>query len=90
MIRRVAFGKAIVAGVAGAFAWELVARTLISLGVPFFDLVYVLGTMIAGRADTWRWWLVGISLHIGVGAIWLFFTATFSGQSLIGHRPCRG
>jgi hypothetical protein len=77
MIRRVAFGKAIVAGAAGAFAWELVARALISLGVPFFDLVYVLGTMITGRTNTLTWWLIGMSLHAGVGAIWAIFYSYF-------------
>ena len=77
MIRRVALGKAVVAGAAGALAWELVARALISLGVPFFDLVYVLGSMIAGRTDTWRWWLIGMSMHALVGAIWTIFYSYF-------------
>jgi hypothetical protein len=77
MIRRVAFRKAIIAGTAGAVAWELAARTLILLGVPFFDLVYVLGTMIAGRTDTWKWWFIGMTLHAGVGAIWAIFYAYF-------------
>ena len=77
MIRRVAFGKAIVAGAAGALAWELVARALILLGVPLFDLVYVLGTMIFGRSDAWRWWLVGTILHGAVGAIWAIFYSYF-------------
>src|SRR5215207_324954 len=77
MIRRVAFGKAVVAGAAGALAWELVARALISLGVPFFDLVYVLGSMIAGRTDMWRWWLIGMSMHAVVGVIWAIFYSYF-------------
>ena len=77
MIRRVAFGKAIVAGAAGALAWELVMRTLILLGVPLFDLVYVLGTMIVRRSEAWQWWLIGMSLHAAVGAIWAIFYGYF-------------
>jgi hypothetical protein len=42
MIRRVAFGKAIVAGALGALAWEALARLLIFLGIPLFDLVFTL------------------------------------------------
>ena len=77
MIRRVAFGKAVLAGAAGALAWELVLRLLVSLGLPLFDLVYVLGTMALGRASAWQWWLTGITLHAAVGAIWATFYAYF-------------
>jgi hypothetical protein len=77
MFRRVAFGKAVVAGAAGAVAWELLARALIWLGVPFFDLVYVLGTMVVGRVDMWTWWPIGIVLHAAVGAIWAIFYGYF-------------
>src|SRR5215208_2903882 len=77
MIRRVAFGKAVLAGAAGALAWELVLRLLVSLGLPLFDLVYVLGTMALGRASAWQWWLTGITLHAAVGAIWAIFYAYF-------------
>jgi hypothetical protein len=46
MIRSVAYLKAVLAGMAGAIAWEVVARLLIWAGVPFFDLVMTLGTLI--------------------------------------------
>jgi hypothetical protein len=78
MIRRVAFKKAIVAGVCGAAAWEIGARLLIWLGLPLFDLVYVLGTMIfESRTEFWKWWTVGIAMHTLVGAIWAIFYAYF-------------
>ena len=46
MIRRVVFGKAILASAVGALAWEVVVRVLILPGLPLFDLVFILGTMI--------------------------------------------
>lgn len=77
MIRRVAFGKALLAGAAGALAWEIVARALISIGIPILDIVYVLGTMVLGRVAAWQWWPVGMGLHIMVGVIWAIFYAYF-------------
>src|SRR5918911_1462639 len=77
MIRRVAFGKAVLAGAAGTLAWELVVRVLIVLGLPLFDLVFTLGTMICGQVQPWLWWPVGMALHATVGAIWAIFYAYF-------------
>jgi hypothetical protein len=77
MIRRVAFGKAIMAGAAGALAWELSARLLIALGLPIFDLVYVLGTLVFGQLRSWQWWPLGMSVHATVGVIWAIFYAYF-------------
>jgi hypothetical protein len=77
MLRRVAFGKAVIAGAAGALAWELVARVLILFRVPVFDLVYLLGTMVSGPVDAWKWWPVGMTVHATVGAIWAIFYAYF-------------
>jgi len=77
MIRRVAFGKAIIAGAVGALAWEIAARILIFAGVPLFDLVYILGTMVLGDVRVWLWWPVGLMLHATVGAIWAIFYAYF-------------
>ncbi|MEW6128035.1 MAG: hypothetical protein AB1757_13425 [Acidobacteriota bacterium] len=77
MIRRVAFGKAILAGVAGALVWELTVRILIALRLPLLDIVYVLGTMMFGQSPTWLWWPVGMALHAMVGAIWAVFYAYF-------------
>jgi hypothetical protein len=78
MIRSVAFGKAVLAGALGAFAWEAAARPLIWLGAPIFDLVRVLGTMVVGgKTEAWQWWVVGIVMHGLVGAIWAIFYAYF-------------
>jgi hypothetical protein len=77
MIRRVAFSKAIVAGVAGALAWEIILRILISLGLPLFDLVFTLGTLVLGRVRVWEWWAMGMTLHGTVGVIWTIFYAYF-------------
>ena len=77
MIRRVAFIKAIVAGVLGAVAWEVVMRLLILAGLQLFDLVRLLGTMVVGQALVWQWWLIGIAMHASVGAIWAIFYAYF-------------
>jgi len=77
MIRRVAFGKAILAGAAGALAWEVAVRVLIGLGLPLFDLVFTLGTLVLGQVGPSLWWPVGMSLHATVGAIWAIFYAYF-------------
>lgn len=77
MIRRVAFGKAVVAGALGSLAWEMAARLLIVLGIPLFDLVRTLGTMVLGQVGARWWWPVGIALHATVGAIWAIFYAYF-------------
>ena len=53
MIRSVAYSKAVLAGMAGATAWEIVARLLIWAGVPFFDLVMTLGTLALPHAHAW-------------------------------------
>ncbi|HZS08726.1 MAG TPA: hypothetical protein VFD58_28080 [Blastocatellia bacterium] len=72
-----AFNKAVVAGAAGACAWELAARLLIRAGVPLFDIVWLLGTMVPGGNETWKWWAVGMLVHAAVGAIWAIFYAYF-------------
>ena len=77
MIRRVAFGKAILAGTTGALAWEVVLRVLIVLGVPLGDLVRFLGTMIVGDTSPLIWWPIGLALHASVGAVWAIFYAYF-------------
>jgi hypothetical protein len=77
VIRRVAFGKAILAGAMGALAWDVVVRLLILLGLPLFDLVFILGTMITADVRPWIWWPVGMMMHATVGAIWAIFYAYF-------------
>lgn len=77
MIRRVAFAKAVLAGACGALAWEVAARVFIWCGVPAFDLVRLLGTMLLPDAAAWQWWLLGMALHAAVGAVWAIFYAYF-------------
>jgi hypothetical protein len=77
VIRRVAFRKAILAGILGALAWEAVIRAGILLGLPLGDLVRLLGTLAAPGAPWWIWWPIGLALHTGVGAVWALFYAYF-------------
>lgn len=86
MIRSIAYGKAIFAGMAGAIAWEIVARLLILAGLPFFDIVDTLGTLVVPHASAWESWTVGMLLHLVVGAIWAVFYAYFF-WSVLPLRP---
>jgi beta-glucosidase/6-phospho-beta-glucosidase/beta-galactosidase len=86
MIRSVAYLKAVLAGMAGAIAWEVLARLLIWAGAPFFDLVMTLGTLALPHAQAWQAWLAGMLLHLLVGAIWAMFYAYFF-WSVLPLRP---
>src|SRR5215213_4739694 len=86
MIRSVAYGKAVLAGMAGAVAWEILARALIWAGVPFFDIVGTLGTVVLPNATPWASWGLGFLLHLVVGAIWAVFYAYFF-WSVLPLRP---
>ena len=77
MIRRVAFTKAILAGAVGAAVWEGVARIAASIGLPVFDLVRTLGTLVLGDVPAPIWWSTGMLLHAGVGAMWAILYAYF-------------
>jgi beta-glucosidase/6-phospho-beta-glucosidase/beta-galactosidase len=86
MMRRVAYRKALAAGMAGAVAWELAARPLILAGVPFADLVHLLGTVVLPDAGPAGWWLAGMAIHLVVGALWAVFYAYFF-WALLPWRP---
>ncbi len=90
MIRRVAFRKAVLAGVIGAVAWEVVLRALILIGLPLGDLVRFLGTMAAPHSPAWVWWPMGMSLHATVGAIWAIFYAYFFWSTFEWSPPAQG
>jgi beta-glucosidase/6-phospho-beta-glucosidase/beta-galactosidase len=75
MIRQVAYRKAVLAGMAGAAAWELAARAFIVAGVPFADIVHLLGTQLLPHAGAAGWWPAGLLLHLAVGALWAVFYA---------------
>jgi len=77
MIRRVAFKKAIFAGVLGATAWEIAARLLAASGWQIFDIVRTLGVMVFDQQSASMWWPAGMVTHCMVGAIWAIFYAYF-------------
>ena len=68
MIRRVAFEKVVLAGAVGALAWEAALRLLIWIGVPAFDHVRLLGTVLLSDSAAWQWWPVGMALHVTASA----------------------
>ncbi len=86
MIRVVHFPKAIVAGAAGALAWELIFRLLALAGWRLVDMVRLLGTLVVPDGPPWQWWLAGLAIHLGVGALGAVFYAYFF-WSLIERRP---
>jgi beta-glucosidase/6-phospho-beta-glucosidase/beta-galactosidase len=86
MIRSVAYSKAVLAGMAGAMAWEIVVRLLIWGGLPVFDIVGTLGTLALPHASAWASWTAGMVLHLLVGAIWAVFYAYFF-WSVLPLRP---
>jgi hypothetical protein len=90
VIRRVAFRKAVLAGVAGALAWEAGIRALIVLGLPLGDLVRFLGTMAFPHSPAWMWWPTGLALHATVGAIWAIFYAYFFWSTFEWPPPAQG
>ncbi len=77
MLRVVAFRKAILAGAAGALAWEAAIRMLAIAGAPVFDLVRELGTLLFPYGGPIEWWPAGIAAHATVGAAWALFYAYF-------------
>ena len=89
MIRVVAFRKAAVAGAAGALAWEAALRSLIVAGVPAFDIVKALGTLVA-PASPLGWWLAGTAAHALVGIGWALFYAYFFWARLKWSPPLQG
>ena len=77
MIRVISYWKAILAGVAGAFAWEALARLLLLAGFPAYDVVRLMGTLVAGPGNAWLWWPAGMVMHALAGALWAIFYAYF-------------
>ena len=86
MIRHIAYRKAVFAGVAGAVAWEILAKILAVIGVPFFSIVDTLGAVALPNGSGWASWSIGMLLHLMVGAIWAVFYAYFF-WSVLPLRP---
>lgn len=82
MIRIVSLRKAALAGIAGAFAWELAIRLIQFGGIPLFDIVQHLGTLAFPDGPVVAWWSVGMLSHAIVGAIWAIFYAYFFWSAL--------
>lgn len=74
------------AGAAGALAWELLLRPLLLAGAPVVDIVRMLGLVIAPGAGAAGWWLAGMAAHTLVGVIWAAFYAYFF-WSTLALRP---
>jgi len=77
LLRVVAFRKAILAGAAGALAWEAAVRLAAMLGLPAYDIVRQLGTLAFPSGSFAQWWPVGTIAHLAVGAGWALFYAYF-------------
>jgi beta-glucosidase/6-phospho-beta-glucosidase/beta-galactosidase len=77
LLRVVAFRKAILAGAAGALAWEAAVRLLALAGLPIFDMTRELGTLPFPRSSAFAWWPAGFTAHALVGAGWALFYAYF-------------
>ena len=86
MIRIVSIRKAILAGLAGAAAWELVLRPLLLAGLPLADIVRMLGLLAVPDGPAWAWWVSGMTLHMLVGVLWAVFYAYFF-WSVLALRP---
>ena len=76
-MRQVALGKAAIAGVSGAAAWEILLRPLLLAGLPTFDIVRLLGTLVFPSHAPLGWWSIGMIAHALVGVCWALFYAHF-------------
>jgi beta-glucosidase/6-phospho-beta-glucosidase/beta-galactosidase len=77
VLRVVAFRKAILAGTAGAIAWEIAVGLLALAGVSVFDLVRQLGTLPFPNGGPLEWLPAGLAAHAVVGSAWALFYAYF-------------
>jgi beta-glucosidase/6-phospho-beta-glucosidase/beta-galactosidase len=77
VIRLISYRKAILAGMAGALAWEALARLMILAGLPFYDVVRLLGALAPNPDHGLLWWPIGLAIHLMAGALWAIFYAYF-------------
>jgi hypothetical protein len=90
LLRIVAFRKAVLAGAAGALAWEAVLRALMFFGFQSFDIVRELGTLLFPHGGAVEWWPAGMAAHALVGAAWALFYAYFFWARLDWAPPIQG
>jgi beta-glucosidase/6-phospho-beta-glucosidase/beta-galactosidase len=89
LIRVVDFRKAIIAGVAGAAAMEVVLRGFAIAGLPVFDLVQELGAVVFHHSHLLGW-AVGLGAHAFVGVMWALFYAYFFWSRVALPPPLQG
>jgi beta-glucosidase/6-phospho-beta-glucosidase/beta-galactosidase len=90
MIRVVALRKAALAGIAGAAVWEVAARAALAAGVPTFDIVRSLGTLLIPHGSALAWWPAGMAAHALVGVCWAVFYAYFFWARFNWPPPVQG
>ena len=76
-MRLVNLRKAATAGAAGALAWEAALRLAILAGLPAFDMVRELGTLVFPDGPWWAWWSSGLAAHLAAGIAWALVYAYF-------------
>jgi len=89
LIRVVDFRKAIIAGIAGAAAMEVVLRGFVLAGLPVFDLVEELGAVVLHHPRLIGW-AAGLAAHAFVGIMWALFYAYFFWSRLKLPPPLQG
>jgi len=90
MIRRVAYLKAILAGLAAAVVSEALVRLLILAGLPLADIVDQVGAVVLPAGPPTAAWAAGLALHLLAGAIWALFYACFFFSLLSLPPPVQG
>ena len=65
------------AGALGALAWAAVSLVLRAVGLPVPDMVEPVGAVAFPAGEPWLRWLVGLALHLAVGAVWGLVYAYF-------------
>jgi beta-glucosidase/6-phospho-beta-glucosidase/beta-galactosidase len=69
--------KATLAGVAGALVWTVVLDGLELAGLPLFDIVKALGTLVFSADNVIGWTALGLVAHCVVGICWALAYAYF-------------
>lgn len=89
MIRIVDRWKAVVAGVAGALAMEIVTYVLKGVGVPAVDLVAEVSSVVGASSELLAFG-AGLVGHAAVGIAWALFYAYFFWARFPWPRPLQG
>jgi beta-glucosidase/6-phospho-beta-glucosidase/beta-galactosidase len=90
VIRAVSLRKAALAGVAGALAWTVVLDALALAGLPLFDIVKLLGTLMFGPNEVGGWLALGLVAHCLVGVCWALVYAYVFWDRFVWPPPLQG